>query len=68
MSRKDSKESLENLIRRFNRKIQQSGVLGTARRSMYFEKPISKRERRERAIVRKERKNEKLKKIRLGQR
>lgn len=48
--RKDDKESLENLIRRFNKKVQQSGVLGVARRKKYFEKPISKREQREIAI------------------
>ncbi len=48
--RKDDKESLENLIRRFNKKVQQSGVLGIARRKQYFEKPLSKREEREIAI------------------
>jgi ribosomal protein S21 len=32
VTRKDDKESLENLIRRFNKKVQQSGVLGVARR------------------------------------
>lgn len=56
------------MIRRFNRKVQQSGVLAMARRGMYFEKPISKTERREKAIIRKARKAEKLRKIRMGQR
>jgi ribosomal protein S21 len=27
VTRKDSKESLENLIRRFNRKVQQAGII-----------------------------------------
>jgi ribosomal protein S21 len=54
--RKDERESLENLIRRFNKKVQQSGVLGVARRKKYFEKPISKREAREIAIRKKARK------------
>ena len=54
--RKDDKESLENLIRRFNKKVQQSGVLGVARRKKYFEKPISKREAREIAILKSARK------------
>ena len=54
--RKDDRESLENLIRRFNKKVQQSGVLGVARRKKYFEKPISKREAREIAIRKKARK------------
>ena len=31
VTRKDSKESLENLLRRFGRKVQQSGVLATAK-------------------------------------
>ena len=66
VTRKDQKEALENLIRRFNRKVQQSGVLAQARQQQYFEKPISKTERREKAIIRKERKADKLKKARLG--
>ena len=47
VTRKDDKESIENLIRRFNKKVQQSGVLGVARRNKYFEKPLSKRAQRE---------------------
>lgn len=57
MTRKDDKESLENLIRRFNKKVQQSGVLGVARRKKFFEKPLSKREAREIAIRKKARKD-----------
>lgn len=56
VTRKDDKESLENLIRRFNKKVQQSGVLGVARRKKYFEKPLSKREQREIAIRKRARK------------
>ena len=67
VTKKDSKEPTENLIRRFTRKVQQAGVVAIAKQSQHFEKPISKRERRVKAIVRKERKAEKLKKIRLGQ-
>jgi small subunit ribosomal protein S21 len=68
VTRKDRQESLENLLRRFNRKVQQSGVIVVAKQNQYFEKPISKRERRERAIQRRERKIVKMQKIRLGQR
>jgi ribosomal protein S21 len=50
VTRKDDKEPLENMLRRFNKKVQQSGVLGVARRNRYFEKPISKRAQREIAI------------------
>lgn len=59
--RKDEKESLENLIRRFNKKVQQSGVLGVARRKKFFEKPLSKREQREIALRKKARKDAKAK-------
>ena len=68
VTRKDSKESSENLIRRFSRKVQQSGILAVAKQNQYFEKPLSKRDRRSRAIQRRERKLVKLQKIRLGQR
>jgi ribosomal protein S21 len=67
VSRKDSKESLESLLRRFSRKVQQSGVIATAKQQQYFEKPMSKRDRRQKAIIRRDRKNVKLKKIKLGQ-
>ena len=66
VTRKDSKESVENLLRRFNRKVQQSGVLATAKTNQYFEKPPTKRKRRQMAIVRNERKNAKAKKLKLG--
>lgn len=66
VTRKDAKESTENLLRRFTRKVQQSGVISIAKQNQYFEKPISKRERRERAIIRRERKALKIKKIKLG--
>lgn len=68
VTRKDSKESTENLLRRFTRKVQQSGVLAAAKQNQYFEKPISKSERRVRAIIRNERKNVKLKRVKLSQR
>ena len=68
VNRKDSKESLENLLRRFNRKVQQSGAIAVVKQNQFFEKPISKRERRTKAIIRQERKVVKLRKIKLGQR
>ncbi len=66
VTRKDEKEANENLIRRFNRKVLQSGVLSTKKETMRFEKPISKTERRTKAIVSKQRKTDKLNKIKLG--
>lgn len=66
VTRKDDREANENLIRRFNRKVMQSGVLATVKTEQRFTKPISKTERRKKAIIRKERKNDKVQKIRLG--
>lgn len=68
VTRKDSKESTENLIRRFNRRVQQAGIVNTVKQAQFFEKPMSKRERRNKAIIRNQRKAIKLKKIKLGQR
>lgn len=66
VTRKDEREANENLIRRFNRKVMQSGVLATAKTNQRFTKDISKTERRKKAIIRKERKADKMQKIRLG--
>ncbi len=66
VTRKDSKESTENLLRRFNRKVQQSGAIAVVKSNQFFQKDISKRERRRKAIIRQERKAAKLKKIKLG--
>ncbi len=67
VTRKDSRESLENLLRRFNRKVQQSGNIAVVKQNQYFEKPISKTERRKKAIIRQERKSAKYNKIKTGQ-
>lgn len=66
VTRKDQKEANENIIRRFNRKVLQSGVLASAKASMRFNKEISKTERRKSAIIRRARKEEKTQKMRLG--
>ena len=66
VTRKDEREANENIIRRFNRKVLQSGVLAEAKASMRFSKPLSKTERRAKAIIRKERKADKMAKMRLG--
>ena len=66
VTRKDEKEANENIIRRFNRKVLQSGVMATAKENMRFSKPISKRERRLKAILRDKRKVEKAERMKLG--
>ena len=42
-------ENFENLLRRFNKKVQQDGVLSEVRRREFFEKPSMKRKRKEAA-------------------
>lgn len=66
VTRKDEKEANENLIRRFNRKVLQSGLLSIKKETLRFEKPISKTERRTKAIISKQRRADKLNKIKLG--
>lgn len=66
VTRKDQSEANENIVRRFNRKVLQSGVMATAKEGMRFTKPISKRERRARAILREQRKAEKTERMKLG--
>ena len=39
-------ESFESLLKRFNRKVQQDGVLSEVRHREYFEKPSVKRKRK----------------------
>lgn len=66
VTRKHENEANENLIRRFNRKVLQSGVVANAKGSMRFSKPLSKTERRKKAIIRRERKAEKLANTKMG--
>ena len=57
VTRKDQGEANENIIRRFNRKVLQSGIMPLAKSQLRFSKPISKREIR---------KAEKTERIKLG--
>jgi ribosomal protein S21 len=66
VSRKDNSEASENIIRRFNRRVLQSGLIPSVKETMRFKKPISKRERRLQAIVREQRRAEKAEQIKLG--
>ena len=51
--RADRNENFESLLRRFNRKVQQNGILSETRRREYYEKPSIKRKRKEAAKRRK---------------
>lgn len=66
VTRKDGKEPLESMLRRFTRRVQQSGVITVVKQKQYFEKPLSKTERRQRAIIRQERKNAKTQSYRTA--
>jgi len=46
-------ESFESLLKRFNKKVQQHGILAEARRREHYEKPSLKRKRKEAAKRRK---------------
>ncbi len=39
-------ESFDSLLKRFNRKVQQDGVLSEARRRGHFQKPVTRRARK----------------------
>ena len=49
----DGSESFESLLRRFNKKVQQEGILSEVRRREHYEKPSVKRKRKEAAKRRK---------------
>ena len=39
-------ESFDSLLKRFNRKVQQDGVLSESRRRGHFQKPVTRRARK----------------------
>jgi len=48
-----SNESFDSLLKRFNKRVQQAGILSEVRHREYFEKPSIKRKRKEAAKKRK---------------
>ncbi len=50
-------ESFDSLLRRFNKRVQQDGILAEARRRQHFEKPSTKRKKKEAAKRRKSARN-----------
>jgi len=46
-------ENFESLLKRFNKRVQQAGILSEIRHGEYFEKPSIKRKRKEAAKKRK---------------
>jgi small subunit ribosomal protein S21 len=43
----EENETFDSLLRRFNKKVQQDGVLAEARRREHFEKPSVQRKKKE---------------------
>ena len=52
-------ETFDSLLKRFNKRVQQDGILAEARRREHFEKPSIKRKKKEAAKRRKSRQKEK---------
>ena len=46
-------ENFESMLKRFNKKVQQNGILSEARRREYFEKPSIKKKKKAAAAARK---------------
>ena len=65
--KKQQGETTRGLLRRFSRRIQQSGVLVQARKERFYEKDKTKKERRDGAVyrVRVGKEKEKLRKMGL---
>lgn len=49
----DGSESFESLLKRFNKQVQQHGILSEIRHREYYEKPSAKRKRKAAAKRRK---------------
>jgi len=65
--RKRDDESSESLVRRFSRKVQESGVLLQAKKVQYFERKKSRQRVREEAQRRTELQTERDRLIKLGE-
>ncbi len=52
--KKKGNERIEVLVRRFNREVQQSGILTVAKEKRFFDKPLNRGARRKSAIRRSE--------------
>jgi len=64
--RKKDKESVSSMLRRFSRRIQQSGVLLEARRGRFYQKNKTKRQMRESALRRQQLRAQRERLIKMG--
>ena len=64
--KKREKESVQGLLRRFSRRVQQSGVLIRTRRSRFYVSPLTKRQKKIGALRRLKNQKEREKLYKLG--
>lgn len=64
--RKKDKESTGSLLRRFSRRVQQSGVLLRARKNRFYQKPKTRRQMKASALRRQELRKQRAELIKLG--
>lgn len=64
--KKRERESVQGLLRRFSKRIVQSGVLVRARRNRFYIPPLSKRQKKLNALRREKNKKEKERLYKLG--
>lgn len=64
--RKREKESIQGLLRRFSRRVQQSGILIRTRRSRFYISPLTKRQKKLGALRRLKNQKEREKLYKLG--
>lgn len=65
--RKKDKETSANLLRRFTKKVRQSGVLMKARKNMFCIRPKNKRKTKESALRRNKLKELRAEMVKLGE-
>jgi len=65
--KKHSKETSQSLVRRFSRRIQQSGILRRARKNRFFNPAKSKTLKKKAALRREELKKDYEKKVKMGE-
>ena len=64
--RRKEKEPVGSLLRRFTRRVQQSGVLLNARRSRFYNKPKTKRQMKMSALRREQLRTQRKEMMKMG--
>lgn len=65
--KRKEKENVGSLLRRFTRRVQQSGILLRVRKARFYEKPKTRREKKESALRRRELRQLRKELIKAGQ-